>query len=99
MRPLGTIGQTLLFGAFKAGSGVGGELWAISGAAPPAPRVTELIASHSQKCLDVPGWSFDDGIPGMQWACTGGDNQTWNIENTSDGYSRLIAATAASAWT
>ena len=30
-------------------------------------------------------------MPVVQWACNGGDNQTWRIEATSGGYSRLIA--------
>ena len=55
------------------------------------PLLNQLVASHSQKCLDVSQWSLNDGMPVVQWACNGGDNQTWNIENTSDGYSRLIA--------
>jgi Ricin-type beta-trefoil lectin domain len=55
------------------------------------PLSNQLVATHSQKCLDVPQWSLNDGMPVVQWACNGGDNQTWNIEHTSDGYSRLIA--------
>ena len=56
-----------------------------------APGLYELVASHSQKCLDVPEWSLNDGMPVVQWACNGGDNQSWRVEATSDGYSRLIA--------
>ena len=51
----------------------------------------QLVASHSQKCLDVPEWSLNDGMPVVQWACNGGDNQTWSVEPASDGYSRVIA--------
>ena len=51
----------------------------------------QLVASHSQKCLDVPEWSLNDGMPVVQWACNGGDNQTWNVEPALDGYSRVIA--------
>ena len=56
-----------------------------------APGLYELVASHSQKCLDVPEWSLNDGMPVVQWTCNGGDNQTWRLEPTSGGYSRLIA--------
>ena len=51
----------------------------------------QLVASHSQKCLDVPEWSVNDGIPVVQWTCNGGDNQTWRVEPVSEGYSRVIA--------
>ena len=55
------------------------------------PGSYELVATHSQKCLDVPDWSLNDGTPLVQWTCNGGDNQTWNIELAADGYSRLAA--------
>ena len=56
-----------------------------------APGLYELVASHSEKCLDVPEWSTNDGTPVVQWTCNGGDNQRWNLETGSDGYSRLVA--------
>ena len=55
------------------------------------PGLYQLVASHSQKCLDVPGWSLTDGVPVIQWTCNGGDNQTWRLEAASDGYSHLVA--------
>jgi hypothetical protein len=55
------------------------------------PGRYQLVAAHSQKCLDVPEWSPNDGQPVVQWACNGGDNQTWSLESASDGYSRLVA--------
>ena len=54
--PVGVLGDLLLFSATDAVSGR--ELWAISEA---APLLGELIASHSQKCLDVTGGSTQDG--------------------------------------
>jgi hypothetical protein len=51
----------------------------------------ELVASHSRKCLDVNGWSTDDGTPLIQLDCHGGDNQVWSLEATGDGYSRIIS--------
>ena len=55
------------------------------------PGLFQVVASHSQKCLDVPEWSLNDGMPLVQWACNGGDNQTWRVETASDGYSRVTA--------
>jgi hypothetical protein len=55
------------------------------------PGLYELVASHSEKCLDVPDWSLNDGTPVVQWSCNGGDNQKWNLETGTDGYSRLSA--------
>jgi polar amino acid transport system substrate-binding protein len=55
------------------------------------PGLFQLVATHSQKCLDVPEWILNDGIPVVQWTCNGGDNQTWSVEPTSDGYARLVA--------
>ena len=84
--PVGALGDMLLFSATDAVSGR--ELWSISGA---APRLGELIASHSQKCLDVTGGSTQDGTPIIQWQCHGGDNQAWSIEPVAEGYSRLVS--------
>ena len=53
--------------------------------------VNELVASHSQKCLDVTGWSTQDATPMIQWQCHGGDNQAWSIEPLAEGYSRVVS--------
>jgi hypothetical protein len=74
--PVVSLGQTTV---------VGGDL------AVTETGLYHLVASHSQKCVDVPEWSLNDGIPIVQWACNGGDNQTWSLETASDGYSRLSA--------
>ena len=50
-----------------------------------------LVASHSQKCLDVYGGSLDDGASIIQWQCHGGDNQQWRLEVAGDGYSRIVS--------
>ena len=52
------------------------------------PGQFQLVASHRQKCLDVPQWSLNDGMPVVQWACNGGDNQTWSLETA---VGRLLA--------
>ena len=60
----------------------------------------QLVASHSQKCLDVPAWSLNDGMPIVQWACNGGDNQTWSVQDRRRTATRASShGTAASAWT
>jgi polar amino acid transport system substrate-binding protein len=74
--PCASLGQTTQFG---------GDL------APTKTGLYHLVASHSDKCLDVPQWILNDGIPIAQWACNDGDNQTWSVETAPDGYSRLIA--------
>lgn len=51
----------------------------------------EVRAKHSGKCLDVNGYSFDDGAPLIQWSCWGGANQQWQFVATSDGYYRISA--------
>ena len=73
---------------FGTSPGVG-EVIRVDLQAPPG--LYQLVARHSEKCLDVPEWSLNDGMPIIQWTCNGGDNQAWNLETAPDGYSRLIA--------
>ena len=68
----------------------------ISDARSPAWRPSTsgfdtLVASHSQKCLDVSGGSLDDGASIIQWQCHGGANQQWRLEVAGDGYSRVVS--------
>ena len=51
-----------------------------------------LVASHSQKCLDVNGGSLIDGASLIQWQCHGGGNQQWRLEVAADGYSRIVSS-------
>jgi glucose/arabinose dehydrogenase len=37
-----------------------------------------LVFAHSNKCLEVPGWSPEWGVRLGQWSCHGGDNQKWS---------------------
>ena len=48
--------------------------------------VYQIVAKHSQKCVDVSGISRDNGARVHQWACHGGGNQQWQVESTWDGY-------------
>ena len=75
------------------GSGSGVLVWDAYSPSwrPSTSAVYALVASHSQKCLDVNGASVDDGAPVIQWQCHGGENQQWRIEAAADGYSRIIA--------
>jgi glucose/arabinose dehydrogenase len=36
-----------------------------------------IVFAHSNKCLEVPGWSLEWGVHLGQWTCHGGDNQKW----------------------
>jgi dipeptidyl aminopeptidase/acylaminoacyl peptidase len=68
----------------------------ISDAHSPASRPSTtgfdtLVASHSQKCLDVNGGSLNDGASIIQWQCHGGANQQWRLEVAGDGYSRIVS--------
>jgi hypothetical protein len=52
---------------------------------------SQLVAKHSGKCLDVVGVSSDNDAEINQWDCSGGDNQTWKIEDAGHGFSFLKA--------
>jgi hypothetical protein len=71
--------------------GITPAAWATGGPVSMPGELGELVASHSQKCLDVTGWSTQDGTPIIQWRCHGGDNQAWSIEPGAEGYSRLVS--------
>jgi len=51
----------------------------------------EIIAKHSGKCLDVEGARQDNGVNVQQWACGGGPNQRWRLEDAGGGYYRIVA--------
>ena len=57
-----------------------------------------LVASHSQKCLDVNGGSLNDGASLIQWQCHGGANQQWRLEVAAEATRGWSRGTAASAW-
>ncbi|MGX6608362.1 ricin-type beta-trefoil lectin domain protein [Micromonosporaceae bacterium Da 78-11] len=40
-----------------------------------------LISSLNNKCLDVPGGNFSDGVQVQMWSCNGLDPQKWNSVN------------------
>ncbi|MFI9238073.1 RICIN domain-containing protein [Streptomyces sp. NPDC053079] len=46
----------------------------------------EIVARHSGKCLDVQGFSKNDGAPVIQWPCHGGANQKWYFQRRADNF-------------
>ena len=51
----------------------------------------EIIAKHSNKCLDVEGARQDNGVNVQQWACGGGPNQRWRLVDAGGGYYKIVA--------
>lgn len=50
-----------------------------------------LTARHSGKCADVRDGSTARNIPVVQWACTGGANQRWQLLDAGGGFVRVAA--------
>jgi hypothetical protein len=50
-----------------------------------------LVARHSDKCVDVGDNSAADNAWVEQFTCNGGLNQQWRLENAGDGYYRILA--------
>jgi hypothetical protein len=44
-----------------------------------------VINSQTNKCMDLEGFSFDDGAPVLQYPCHGQHNQQWVITDGSSG--------------
>jgi len=57
------------------------------------PLATRVVASHSNKNLDVAGISQDNGAPVIQWSANGGANQLWKfIPTERAGVYTVVAA-------
>lgn len=52
----------------------------------PASTGYILRAQHSGKCMDVGGWSTENGGNVVQWDCHGGANQIFRVLDAGDGY-------------
>lgn len=48
-----------------------------------------ILASHSNKCVDVRGASTSNGAEIIQWSCNGGDNQSWILYPNGTGYYQI----------
>ena len=46
----------------------------------------QLQATHSWKCLDVPGGNSANGVQWQQWSCQNNDNQRLSIASKGNGY-------------
>ncbi|MBL0885206.1 RICIN domain-containing protein [Myceligenerans indicum] len=53
-------------------------------------RPESLVNGNSGKCLDVDGSSTADGAKVQQWACHGGSNQAWQVEEVAGGYVQIV---------
>lgn len=51
----------------------------------------EIVAEHSQKCVDVSEISTASGAAVHQWVCHGGDNQKWQFNPRADGLYTIVA--------
>lgn len=51
---------------------------------------TTLTASHSGKCLDVPGSATSNGAVMQQWRCHGGVEQQWRFVPLASGAYQLV---------
>jgi len=61
-----------------------------AGEAAATPTAYTIVNRNSGKCLDLAGSSTADGANIQQWACHGGSNQRWRIEDQGDDTSRLV---------
>ncbi|GAA4622807.1 glycoside hydrolase family 64 protein [Cellulomonas oligotrophica] len=57
------------------GDGGGGD----DGGSDDDAGTVALVSDWNGKCLDVPAWSFGDGVRVQTWDCTGGTNQQWEM--------------------
>ncbi|MEV0998079.1 family 43 glycosylhydrolase [Nonomuraea sp. NPDC050202] len=75
---------------FGAPVATGVSLPAPAGETAATPAAYTLVNRNSGKCLEVSGGSGTDGANIQQWACNGGGNQRWRIEDQADDTSRLV---------
>ena len=62
------------------------------------PGLYELVNAGASRCADVLGSSLDNGAPVVQWDCSGGPNETFQLRPLLDptgadsGYVQIVAA-------
>jgi GH43 family beta-xylosidase len=70
--------------------GLGVTLVGPAGETAATPTAYTVVNRNSGRCLDVAGSSTADGANIFQFACNGGNNQRWRIEDMGDDTSRLV---------
>jgi ricin-type beta-trefoil lectin protein len=58
---------------------------------PQGDGSNDVIATHSNKCLDVAGAGTNDGANVHQWTCVGGANQRWVFFEVAPGQFTIVA--------
>ena len=51
----------------------------------------DLVARHSDKCVDVSDNFAADGAVALQYTCGGGLNQRWRLRDAGNGYVQILA--------
>ncbi|WP_171112201.1 MULTISPECIES: family 43 glycosylhydrolase [unclassified Streptomyces] len=69
---------------------LGASLAGPSGEPAAASTTYTVVNRNSGKCLDVAGGSSADGANVQQYACHGGINQRWRLEDLGDDTHRLV---------
>ncbi|GEC07683.1 hypothetical protein SSP24_53380 [Streptomyces spinoverrucosus] len=69
---------------------LGASLAGPSGEPAAASTTYTVVNRNSGKCLDLAGSSSADGANVQQYACHGGNNQRWRIEDLGDDTHRLV---------
>ncbi|MBV7700197.1 family 43 glycosylhydrolase [Streptomyces sp. TRM70350] len=69
---------------------LGASLAGPSGEPAAASTTYTVVNRNSGKCLDVAGGSSADGANVQQYACHGGSNQRWRLEDLGDDTHRLV---------
>lgn len=69
---------------------VGTTLAGPAGESAATPEAYTLVNRNSGKCLEVEGGSSADGANVLQWACNGGTNQRWRVDDLGNDTSRLV---------
>ncbi|MGP4049544.1 family 43 glycosylhydrolase [Streptomyces sp. 2A115] len=70
--------------------GLGASMAGPSGEPSSASTTYTITNRNSGKCLEVAGRSTADGANVQQYACNGGNNQRWRVEEQGDDSSRLV---------
>jgi hypothetical protein len=58
---------------------------------PTAGPLDQFVVRHSGKCLDITSNSTADSARALQYACGGGANQRFTVQDLGTGYHRIVA--------